>query len=224
MTDDDYSKQLILFKLVMENGKYRIILVKYCLTCGRLFEKISKYGIGYWVKKKYCSIICSGTLIKVGDILRKRFKTSDETKKKQSIAKIGLYVGEKNHLWKGGEQPIVCQGVFLVKPYRVGVAIYCLKLCRTNDPDNVSPINERIRRTRKYKEWRKTVFERDNYTCQMCHITGGYLNADHILPFAYFPKLRFDIENGRTLCAKCHRKTETYGGRARKFERIVGDF
>ena len=38
----------------------------------------------------------------------------------------------------------------------------------------------------------------------------GY-HADHELPFAYFPDLRFEVLNGRTLCETCHRKTPTFG-------------
>jgi 5-methylcytosine-specific restriction endonuclease McrA len=41
------------------------------------------------------------------------------------------------------------------------------------------------------------------------------LQADHIKPFAHHPELRFDVNNGRTLCVPCHRKTDTYGGRSR---------
>lgn len=59
--------------------------------------------------------------------------------------------------------------------------------------------------------WRKAVFERDNYTCQICGILGTELNADHIKPYHQFPELRSDINNGRTLCINCHRKTDTYG-------------
>lgn len=61
------------------------------------------------------------------------------------------------------------------------------------------------------KNWRKAVYERDNYTCVLCGIRGVKLNADHIKPFALFPELRFSIDNGRTLCVPCHRKTPTYG-------------
>jgi len=68
----------------------------------------------------------------------------------------------------------------------------------------------RLRHNAEYKEWRKSVFKRDNYTCQECGERGGYLNADHIKPWCLFPELRFDIDNGKTLCVYCHKKTPTF--------------
>ena len=55
-----------------------------------------------------------------------------------------------------------------------------------------------------YKDWRRAVFERDNYTCADCGKRGGDLEADHIKPWAYCPELRYTVSNGRTLCATCH--------------------
>lgn len=80
----------------------------------------------------------------------------------------------------------------------------------------ITPENMRIRASKEYKDWRTAVFERDDYTCQECGSRGYQLNADHIKPFAYFPELRLAIENGRTLCVPCHRKTPTYSLGARK--------
>jgi hypothetical protein len=71
--------------------------------------------------------------------------------------------------------------------------------------------NNRIRTSMEYRVWREDVFKRDDYTCQECGERGGRLNADHIKPFAFFPELRLEISNGRTLCEECHRKTPTYG-------------
>jgi len=78
-------------------------------------------------------------------------------------------------------------------------------------------IAEKIRKSPEYKLWRSSVFERDNYTCVWCGgESHGNIEADHIKPFAYFPELRFAIDNGRTLCKPCHMTTDTYLVKARQ--------
>lgn len=70
-----------------------------------------------------------------------------------------------------------------------------------------------LRQSAEYRLWRKAVFERDDYTCQICGKRGGRLHPDHIKRFSMFPELRFDVDNGRTLCESCHKQTPTYGRR-----------
>lgn len=62
------------------------------------------------------------------------------------------------------------------------------------------------RGTPAYREWRNAVFARDCHTCQICtvYLGGGDLEAHHCKPYAEFPELRFDIENGVTLCHYHH--------------------
>lgn len=58
-----------------------------------------------------------------------------------------------------------------------------------------------------YKEWRAKVFARDNYTCQNCDKRGGKLHAHHIIPVSADESKIVNVDNGITLCKKCHSKT-----------------
>ena len=80
----------------------------------------------------------------------------------------------------------------------------------SNWKGGVTPINHKIRTSLEYKMWRRMVFRRDHYTCQICGKKGGNIQADHIKPFSLFPSLRLDVSNGRTLCEPCHKNTFTY--------------
>ena len=54
--------------------------------------------------------------------------------------------------------------------------------------------------------WRLDVLHRDKYTCQQCGDSrGGNLIAHHIVRWVDDESLRFDIENGITLCVSCHK-------------------
>lgn len=73
--------------------------------------------------------------------------------------------------------------------------------------------NHQARNTQDLKNWRRSVYQRDNYTCQSCGIKGSRkhrLNAHHIKPFAKYPELRFDVSNGITLCKDCHEPKVSY--------------
>ena len=78
----------------------------------------------------------------------------------------------------------------------------------------VTPINMQVRKSAEYKLCQIAVFIRDHRLCIWCGSKSN-IEADHIKPFALFPELRFAIDNGRTLCHDCHKKTSTYGNHKR---------
>ena len=55
-----------------------------------------------------------------------------------------------------------------------------------------------------YLQWRISVLDRDEWTCQNCLTKEGQLHAHHIKPWALYKDLRYDVNNGVTLCRSCH--------------------
>ena len=68
--------------------------------------------------------------------------------------------------------------------------------------------------------WSQNVFQRDNYTCQICGDNKGRnLNAHHLNGWNAFPEQRFDLDNGVTLCTGCHKEFHSeygYGDNTRE--------
>lgn len=75
----------------------------------------------------------------------------------------------------------------------------------------VTPENKKIYKSRAYKKWRQEVFERDNFTCRHCGVSGEAVQAHHIKPFSIFKDLRLSVPNGLTLCKPCHKIQHSKG-------------
>jgi len=122
-------------------------------------------------------------------------KHTEETKKKMSEQR-----GGENNAFYGKKHTMETQE--RLSAYRGEL--------KGNWKGGITPIRKKERSTFEYQNWRKAVKERDEYKCLRCGSEDN-LEADHIKSFAYHPELRFDIENGRTLCRDCHKKTDSYG-------------
>lgn len=67
------------------------------------------------------------------------------------------------------------------------------------------------RRTGEYKAWRNSILNRDNYRCTKCGSRKN-LHVHHINPVARNPRKSTDMENGITLCSRCHKKEHQQNG------------
>lgn len=75
---------------------------KKCPTCGNYFYKKSTDSKKYWKRKKYCSIKCSGTLIKKGQAPWNKGKSGE--------------IGEKSPSYRGGRNISVAGYVRVLIP------------------------------------------------------------------------------------------------------------
>lgn len=78
-----------------------------------------------------------------------------------------------------------------------------------NNPNwkgGVSGRHESIRKSYKYGEWRKCVYENWGWGCAWCgeRATSSNIVAHHIMLFSKFPEQRFNPQNGITMCRSCH--------------------
>lgn len=150
---------------------------------------------------------------------------SDETRKKLSVAHMGHVHSEdhKRKISESGIGRIVSEETRKkMRGRKVSTGTRrVLSIAHIGEKNHMwkgglTPINKTIRHSLEYRLWREAVFSRDNWTCQECNTRGGELHPHHLKPFSLFPELRFSIANGKTLCAPCHRKTDTYGSNISK--------
>lgn len=85
----------------------------------------------------------------------------------------------------------------------------------------ITPQLHLLRHSQEYNEWRKAVYARDYWTCQKCLIKQKHPIAHHIKPFRKYPKLRYSVENGMTLCRACHKITHSEIGMNTRFKPVL---
>ena len=164
------------------------------------------------------------------NMLGKHF--SEETKRKMSIAKLGkeswnkgISPSEKtkrilSEINKGEKHPFY--GKHHSKEIRKKMSEAQKGKNGHNWKGGITSLNHFFRNNVDYKIWRKAIFERDNFTCQVCKQYGGDLRVHHINNFADFPELRFAINNGITLCKNCHQKFhKMFGQRNNTKEQLI---
>lgn len=112
---------------------------------------------------------------------RKGIKLSEKTKLKMSLGKIGNKngIGNKSTLGMTGPKSNSWK----------------------NDRSQIVGRHERKFHSNEYKSWRKSVCNRDDWKCQMSDFNcKGRLEVHHILGWKQNPDVRYEVNNGITLC------------------------
>lgn len=203
-----------------------------CKNCNREFES--------YEKRKFCSHKCSCEFrdtrtIMVCQTCGKHFK---QKQNKQIFCCNECRLHRKDNNKYETIKCAFCEKEFQrLKCYNKGKKhLYCSKECQIkgwskfysgeNSPeyDFNKSLDERLKNRKyiEYYEWRKKVYERDNFTCQCCGDNeGGNLVAHHIFNYSEHNDLKTDVNNGITLCKKCHKIFhDTYGYRNNNQQQI----
>lgn len=151
-------------------------ITKKCLNCPIIFTSFASLNQKYHSKKCYYKS-------------RKGVRISIKTE---------FIEGRKNP--HKGDSNWINSGTF--KENHIGMK----KESNPNWQGGITPLNTKVRNSKKFCLWRDNVFKRDNWTCQKYGIVGGKLTAHHIQNFAQYPELRFEINNGITLSKKAHQE------------------
>ena len=173
---------------------------KVCVVCSNKFGKKSKEKPYKFKQRKCCSRQCNAKLSATYCIGQKAHNN-------QQIERICRYCGKSK----------MVAPAFASRPY-------CNRKCMAADMSEkqrgenhwnwqggITEKQSRDSLYAGYKEWRRVVFKRDNYTCRMCdNSQSGVLVAHHIKERKDYPELLLATDNGLTLCKGCHKEVH-YG-------------
>ena len=168
--------------------------------CGeKLYRYVLAHNSGSSVREREYIVGHTGNILNSGQFKggetswNKGIPVSDETK--QKLSKIA------KEQWKDGV------------PIEHRIKVSCgLRKISVDDFDGFARDNtlrNNNTEVRLHAEWRKKIFAKDDYTCQLCYKRPGngkrvILNAHHIKHWNSHEELRRDLNNGVTLCRKCH--------------------
>ena len=138
----------------------------------------------------------------------------------QSKKRKRIYpTGEDHPRWQGGERSKncgYCGKVFHQRKTEPASLFrkrkFCCKPCADKgglryfgkDHPNYREDARRKNRGGPHHKWVNAVVSRDKAICQHCGAAEVELHAHHIKSYRDHPGSRFDVENGITLCFKCH--------------------
>ena len=158
---------------------------------------------------------------------------TDEHKRKLSESHKGILVGDKNPSKRLDVRKKISEAMMGHTGYGLGKKLseevkqkMRKNCCRGENHYNWKGgrtfLHKQIRDCYKYRQWRSDVFTRDNFVCQECGMKSSWIEVHHkkgmvkiieeykikTLEDALNCEELWNINNGRTLCSRCHNKTK----------------
>lgn len=185
---DEFSIPNYLYKKKIKAGQTKFFCSKQCLGASKRKRK--------YIECKQCGKI---------------FYPKDN---EQKFCSRDCYLKE-HEITNKVKQCAYCENKFVA--YRSNLT-YCSHECSIKDKHYPSGENHPMwkggfkqNRGYDYCKWRKEVLERDKNKCRCCGATED-LHAHHIWAWALHPDMRYEINNGLTLCANCHKEVHKLYG------------
>jgi len=174
-----------------------------CQVCHTPFKLRSRYErIQKTCSRKCGSIIQIASSVKFCEQCGKPFKIRDFDKNSHSYCSTKCYhkgaKGQRRSIGTEFKKGHTVRGGFETQ-FKKGPEHHLWK-------GGISGAESSVRRTIQYKEWAQSVYRKDGWKCQECgiHCESNNIIAHHIKAFSDYPELRFNPENGTTLCRSCH--------------------
>ena len=206
----------------------RLIVIKHVYTKNRTPFWLCKCDCGTEVNVRGNSLK-SGRTKSCGCYMKQRIKeihknkvVSKETRRKIGVKNTGKRCSEETKK----KLSAIHKGRVVSKETKKKMSEACKGEKNHNWKGGITPLCGKVRDSDKYNEWRKKVFKRDKFQCQLCgNKVGGKLIAHHKILFSYIMgyykvdtfekamdcKVLWDLNNGITLCVGCHKKAHKGG-------------
>lgn len=223
----DFTKMGDLFEVRVEHlsVKSKSIVEMKCDSCGTIkTQRYSLYTQNYGIKnygKFYCNsciqrVIRSYSIYDISNYISKyKYKLLDDMGYKTMHDKIKIQC-DKGHIYIT-EFNVFKQGCRCPECDRDRWIGENNPRYNPNLSDEERSLNESRHSDIKYRIWYRSIFKRDQYTCQCCNSAPKkgnplVLNAHHLDGFGWCEDKRYDLENGVTLCESCHKNFHSIYG------------
>ena len=189
--------------------------MKHCKKCGQIKKKNGEHicSISVWNKGKKGLQVAWNKGKKWSENSKEKIRKNSANKGKPALNK-GIKTEKPS--WNKGTKGIM-------KAWNKGKK--CPKISGKNNCNwkgGITPKREQERKRLEVKLWRKSCFERDNFTCQKYGVRTGGLVVHHINNFSEFPELQTAIKNGITLSEKAHKEFhDRYGYKHNTKEQLL---